>query len=194
MPTELQYEKVFPNKIDKALFVKDADPYIIFDPKLEIDDDFKVSIPTSSKLIIEAENESDSDKLLVIKDDAQKELIVFLASSHPSFETSYRQTGVYFMEVNEMVKNAWFLKFFEKCRREGIKVNGQENLNNFIFNTHPAKINIRISSGIEWFDVDVHISFGNKKMGLKQWVEAVTNNEKYILLDDGSLGLIPDEW
>lgn len=194
LPEELQYEKVLPNKIEKALFLKDAGSYIIFDPKLEIDDDFKVSIPTSSKMIIEAENESNSDKLLVIKDDAQEELIKFLMDSHPSFETSYQHTGVFYLEVKEMVRDAWFLDFFEKCRLEGIRVYGQENLSNFKFNTHPAKINIKISSGIDWFDADVHISFGNKKLGLKQWVEAVTNNEKYMLLDDGSLGLIPEEW
>ncbi|MBK9150497.1 MAG: DEAD/DEAH box helicase [Saprospiraceae bacterium] len=29
---------------------------------------------------------------------------------------------------------------------------------------------------------------------MKQWVESVRNNERYVLLDDGSLGLIPDEW
>ena len=194
LPEELRYEKVIPKTISKVLFLKDAGPYVIFDPKLEIDDDYKVSIPTSSNLLIEVENERDSDKLLIISEDAQDEFISFLENSHPLFETSYQQTGVYYLEVKEMVRDAWFLDFFEKCRQKEIRIYGQENLNNFKFNTHPAKVNIRISSGIDWFDVDVNISFGNKKLGLKQWVEAVTNNEKYVLLDDGSLGLIPDEW
>jgi SNF2 family DNA or RNA helicase len=93
-----------------------------------------------------------------------------------------------------MIKNAWFLSFFESCRTEGITVFGQETLKNFRFNTNPANISLGISSGIDWFDVNVEVMFGTQKASLRDWVESVKNNEKFIRLDDGSLGFIPEEW
>ena len=194
VPEGLKIDKTIPNTVGKVLYLRDAGQLVIFDLKLLIDEDLKISIPSTPGILIADESEEEIDQLLYIGDDVQQDFIRFIEDSHPSFVHSYQHTGVYYLEVREMIRDVWFLGFFEKCRQNGIKVFGQENLKNFRFNTHAANINIKISSGIDWFDVNVNISFGNKKLALKQWVDAVSNNERYVLLDDGTLGLIPDEW
>jgi superfamily II DNA or RNA helicase len=177
----------------KTLYLKEGGNYVIMEPRLVIENDLVVKVPSDGKILFEGAEES---RAVLYESDVETEAayIDFLNKQHPALEDAFRQYGVHYIDVRDLVKNAWFLKFFEACSQEGITIYGQENLKNFRFNTNVAKININVSSGIDWFDVNVDIAFGDQKVKLKNWVDSVRNNEKYVVLDDGSLGLIPDEW
>lgn len=71
------------------------------------------------------------------------------------------------------MENMWFLEFFDQCRQRNITIFGQENLSKFKFNQNKANIKVGISSGIDWFDVNVDIKYGKHKVQLKSWVDAV---------------------
>ena len=177
----------------KELYLKEAGEYVLIQPKLAYDETLHFVVPNEDRYI----NETTEDGTLIIYEPDPADVAGFchfLAESHPSLKTSYDTYGSFFIHTHEMIKNAWFLTFFESCRIEGINVFGQETLKNFRFNTNPANISIGISSGIDWFDVNVEVSFGTQKASLRDWVESVKNNEKYIRLDDGSLGFITEEW
>jgi superfamily II DNA or RNA helicase len=53
---------------------------------------------------------------------------------------------------------------------------------------------LRVSSGIDWFDIHGSANFDGASVGLPQLLTSLQAGEKTIVLDDGSLGLIPDEW
>ena len=50
-----------------------------------------------------------------------------------------------------------------------------------------------VSSGIDWFDVDTQVDFGDVTVGIPQLLEALHNGSELVTLPDGSYGLIPDE-
>ncbi len=57
----------------------------------------------------------------------------------------------------------------------------------------PDRSRTGISSGIDWFDVNAEVDFGNMTVGLPQLLEALQNGSDLVALPDGSLGLIPAE-
>lgn len=129
-----------------------------------------------------------------VKGTAAEDLTEFLRNQHPSFEEESEILEFFTISVEEMLEDNWFLKFFEKCKEEGIEIFGMDILKNFKFNPNAAQISSHITSGIDWFDVEVEISFGDIQVPLAGWVEMIKENRKYIKLADGSLGIIPQEW
>ncbi len=53
---------------------------------------------------------------------------------------------------------------------------------------------INITSGTDWFDVNADIKFDQKLLRLPQLLQALKTGERMITLDDGSLGILPEEW
>jgi len=50
------------------------------------------------------------------------------------------------------------------------------------------------SSGVDWFDVNVQFDFQGAKISLPDLLFQIQEGEKFILLDDGTYGLLPTEW
>lgn len=63
---------------------------------------------------------------------------------------------------------------------------------------HPLQtagdLSFEVESGIDWFDVGGSGAFGEQKVDLPRLLEAVRRKEKFIRLDDGSIGMISPEW
>lgn len=112
---------------------------------------------------------------------------------HPKFEVQYFE-NYYYLMVQDVLENEWFLKFFDQVQAHGIAVFGQEHLSSMKFNMNRAQVQMRLSSGIQWLEPIVDISFGKQTVKQKAWIDAVRKNEKYIKLDDGTLGILPEEW
>ncbi len=172
------------------LYLKEAGNNILFQPIFYYQGIGKFELPVSKMYhsILE------QDILYEISGEESQAFIDFLLQRHEAFKENYQHQLLFYLTVDDFVRGAWFLDFFDACRNQGIGVFGQENLQNFRFNTHSAKVSLQISSGIDWFDVQVDIGFGDQKVALKNWVDAVRKGEKFVILDDGSYGLIPDEW
>ena len=58
-----------------------------------------------------------------------------------------------------------------------------------------GNIDVAVSSGIDWFDLDVNVDFGNgAKASLPKLLKALNKGQKSIQLDDGTIGLLPEDW
>jgi superfamily II DNA or RNA helicase len=57
-----------------------------------------------------------------------------------------------------------------------------------------AKIDIRVSSGIDWFELDGAVDFDGKTVAFPRVLQAMSRGDKSITLDDGSIGILPEEW
>jgi superfamily II DNA or RNA helicase len=55
-------------------------------------------------------------------------------------------------------------------------------------------IRIEVKSGIDWFDIEGGAEFGETHVALPKLLRAIQHGEKTVRLDDGSLGIIPEEW
>ena len=76
----------------------------------------------------------------------------------------------------------------------GFEVYGERELTQARVNRSRPTISFRVSSGIDWFDVDATIEFGDTRAALKDVRKAVRQRERYVKLADGSIGEIPAEW
>ncbi|MCX7426670.1 MAG: SNF2-related protein [Planctomycetia bacterium] len=58
----------------------------------------------------------------------------------------------------------------------------------------PGAFNLSVTSGIDWFELDGQIDFEGVAAPLPALLKALRHREKYIRLDDGSQGMLPEEW
>jgi superfamily II DNA or RNA helicase len=59
---------------------------------------------------------------------------------------------------------------------------------------NPDSFKLHLSSGIDWFELHGSVEFGNARVALPRLLSALRRHENTILLDDGSFGMIPEEW
>ena len=58
-----------------------------------------------------------------------------------------------------------------------------------------AGMRLEVSSGIDWFDLHGAVDFGDGRSApFPQLLAAVARGEDVVVLDDGSVGLLPEEW
>jgi superfamily II DNA or RNA helicase len=55
-------------------------------------------------------------------------------------------------------------------------------------------LRLEISSGVDWFDLQGNAEFGDTFVSLPKLLSAIQQGEHTVRLDDGSLGIIPEEW
>ncbi|HZZ41889.1 MAG TPA: DEAD/DEAH box helicase [Tepidisphaeraceae bacterium] len=53
---------------------------------------------------------------------------------------------------------------------------------------------INVTSGIDWFELDAKINFDNTTAPLPRLLQALQRGQNTVLLDDGSMGVLPEEW
>lgn len=88
----------------------------------------------------------------------------------------------------------WFLPTFEEWQNQGIKILGFSEITDNRINLNKAKITVQVISGINWFNTEVNVKYGKQKASLKALHKALKDKSKFVLLDDGTKGIIPAEW
>ena len=58
----------------------------------------------------------------------------------------------------------------------------------------PGALRMAVNSGVDWFELEGGAEFGATKVGLPRLLRAIKQGEHSVRLDDGSLGIIPEEW
>lgn len=58
----------------------------------------------------------------------------------------------------------------------------------------PGATRLGVSSGIDWFELRGQVDYGDTAASLPAILAAVRRGETFVTLDDGSVGLLPDEW
>ncbi len=76
----------------------------------------------------------------------------------------------------------------------GFEIFGERDLKLGKINRATPTISLNISSGLDWFDIDAVVKYGDQEVALQEIRRALRKNENYVKLADGSIGKIPDEW
>lgn len=58
----------------------------------------------------------------------------------------------------------------------------------------PGTTRSEVTSGIDWFELHGEVDYGGPKAQLPQLLQALKRGETMVTLDDGSYGLLPEEW
>lgn len=133
--------------------------------------------------------------LQIIKRDAplEKQFFESFRGLHDTFDRQ-RQNDFFYVHFNEVMKGNWFLNTVRFLQENNFTVKGMQELKRFRYNTNKPKWEMKAGSGIDWFDLQVKISFGDQEVPLKEIRKAVLNKQSIVVLGDGTFGVLPEEW
>ncbi|MGC1240321.1 MAG: DEAD/DEAH box helicase [Chryseosolibacter sp.] len=123
----------------------------------------------------------------------EKKLYDYLRTLHPSF-SAQRNNQYYYLPFDDVMKRGWFIGMLRKVQEEGLSIHGFENLKKFKYSTHDPKITMKAGAAAEWFELQVTIRWGDQEASLKEIRHAILNHQDTIMLEDGTLGHIPEVW
>ncbi len=182
-------KEVKSGKPDIKLMLLEKGDYLVFQPVFSYKG-FEVRQQDKDIITI-----PDGDKILLIERNKEEENSFFqqLQNLHAQFiKPSENNTLV--LKGTDVLRNNWFFLFIDAMKEMQIPVFGFESLKNFRFNTERPQTHIHVSSGIDWFDAKVEIDFGGQKVGIADIKKALLNKQSVVQLNDGSLGILPEEW
>ena len=176
---------------EKALYISEWENFVVFKPVVDYGDDRLVNILKPGRDYLSKEGE----RIEVGKRDKEYEssFETFLRSLHPAFE-GQEEEEFFYLSVDEMMEDYWFFDAFERLKEEGVEVYGIRDLKNFNYAVSRGSVSVGISSGEDWFDVNIEVKFGDQSVALKDIRKSILRKEKYVKLGDGTYGILPEEW
>lgn len=128
----------------------------------------------------------DAEERRVIRRDPRAEERFLQRIEHAGFkyDSDYGQTlpvlriaeGRGMAAVVELVRDGWLIEFDGRDMRTA------------------GPLSMQVRSGIDWFDVEATVAFGDTTARLPELLAALRRGERVIRLSDHSLGVLDDEW
>jgi len=198
MPLSKKYKIDFGNVVKQELsnivpkmqlMLEEKSGYLIFktlftynDYQLSSTEKDTVLLSQNGQLVIVNRNKAEEYKL--------KDAIEKLHSNFIHLE----EENAMALKMDDVLKNNWFFLFIDSLKDMNVILSGLDNLKNFRFNTAKPSTKIFISSNTDWFDAKVEIVFGDQTVTVADIKQALANKQQFVNLQDGSLGILPEEW
>ena len=143
----------------------------------------------------EVTKQQSADKVISIVRHKQKEeeLVEFLRSLHEKFAN--QSNGFFYLNFAEAQKKGWFLKVYHKLLEMNIDLLGIDLMKHFRYSPHIAETVIS-KQEVEgnWIVVSMTVQFGKEAIPLNYLQKSLMNGQKAVMLKDGSLGVLGEEW
>jgi superfamily II DNA or RNA helicase len=143
----------------------------------------------------EVTKQQSADKTISIVRHKQKEeeLVEFLRALHEKFTN--QSNGFFYLNFAEAQKKGWFLKVYHKLLEMNIDLLGIDLMKHFRYSPHIAETVIS-KQEVEgnWIVVSMTVKFGKEAIPLNYLQKSLTNGQKAVMLKDGSLGVLGEEW
>ena len=172
----------------RQIYISEMSQFVIFRPILDYGGELQINpLVNGSMIDFEAHTQ-------VIRDaEEEQSFLREIRGLHEQFLKKGNQ-GFFYLSFQEFIEDLWFLKTFEKLKKDGIEVFGLNDLKNLRFSPYPAKVAFKLDSKQDWFEANMEVAFGNNKVKLKDIKKAIDSGGNYIELTDGSLGILPEKW
>ncbi|HEY0272487.1 MAG TPA: DEAD/DEAH box helicase, partial [Chitinophaga sp.] len=177
---------------ERIIYLSDLDNYIMITPVIKYG---QQEIPIRTRRTLYTLDNAGRAITLHRNTEAEAGFMALLLKQHAHFPEQLENSLAYFYVTRlEFLENDWFLQAFEHWQSAGITVLGFNQLKNIRFNPNKAKISITVTSGIDWFNTAINVAFADKKASLPQLHKAVRNKSRFVQLDDGTQGILPEAW
>ena len=174
---------------DIKLFLQEKGESLVFQPTFSYkgyetrkSDRNEIIVPVGDKVTIVHRNREVEDSF-----------VEKLRNLHSNF-SYHEESGTLVLKGPDVLRNNWFFLFIDAMKEMKVPVYGFEALKNFRFNTAKPTTKIFISNNTDWFDAKVDIIFGDQKVTVADVKRALANKQQFVQLNDGTLGILPDEW
>jgi superfamily II DNA or RNA helicase len=177
---------------EQIIYLSDSGPYVEITPVIRYGN---VEIPILSKKQIYGTDPRGNTFLVRRDDDAEVRLTSLIMRQHPHFEEQINN-GCFYLHKDRFLDAEWFQQAFELWHNEGITILGFNELASNIhkLNPHKANVSVMVKSGINWFDTAIDLRYGKQKVSLKHLHKSIRKKSRFVQLDDGTQGILPDEW
>ena len=174
----------------KQVYLSELHDFLIITPQVEYHNGVSVMLNQSGNVLVDENGEvTEYKRNIELEDD----FVDSIAELHPYFEEQ-KEDKRFYLHYDTFTEDMWFYRFFEQMQHLEVEVFGLKELKNFKYSPFAGKVSTTISSGQDWFEVDLKVSFGDTNVKLSDIKKAVLNQQKYIQLKDGSVGMLPNEW
>jgi SNF2 family DNA or RNA helicase len=190
--TPAQLKKYHFDKNEMIIYLSDFGQHVMILPVMRYGD---AEIPIRKDTLIYAPDGKGKEFLVQRNDAAEKHFNNLIIQQHPYFEEQVGDEIQYFyLQKKRFLDEDWFLNAFEAWNKAGITILGFNELSGNKLNPNKVKITIKILSGINWFNAHILAKFGKKQASLKHLHKAIRNKTKFVQLDDGTMGILPEAW
>lgn len=185
-------ETGFSTAPQRLIYLSDFGSHVMIIPVMRYGD-AEVAVRTEKQ--VKAVDGQGNDFLVPRQTDVEQAFIAQLIRQHPHLPDQLENQLYYFyLHKKHFLNEEWFLPVFDAWHEAGIEVFGFDELSTLKLNPNRVKIAIKVISGLNWFNATYDVRFGKKKASLKKIQVALRNKHKYVALDDGTKGILPQEW
>ena len=125
--------------------------------------------------------------------EAEREFTQFVRSKNDLFQSQIN--GYFFLTYEDAKKKNWFLKFYHEMLKHDIEIRGMDLLNHFRYSTFPLEYNIgQIKTIDKTISMELLLNFGPTFLNLREVQKMVLIEQRHIMLEDGSIGVLSEEW
>ncbi|TAD82064.1 MAG: DEAD/DEAH box helicase, partial [Bacteroidetes bacterium] len=123
----------------------------------------------------------------------EDELTHWLRSQHPNF--ARQVNGYFYLSFADAQRKGWFLKAYHQLLALDIELLGMDMLRHFRYSPHSATTTCQMEPAEgNWLRLTLAVSFGTEKVPLNELQKMLLNGQKAVMLKDGSLGVLGDDW
>ncbi|MBC7416823.1 MAG: DEAD/DEAH box helicase, partial [Pedobacter sp.] len=183
-------EKGFDLEEECRVYLSESEEFVLITPVMVYGN---IEVPVLSRKQIQATDKL--GKIFTLGRNEKKELqfIANVLKQHPYFYEQEAEDSFY-LHRKHFLELEWFLDAFETWRRKDIQIFGFNQLKNNKLNQFKVDINIEVLSGTDWFETKMQVKFGKQRVALKHLHKSIRNKSKFVSLDDGTQGIIPEAW
>ncbi len=87
----------------------------------------------------------------------------------------------------------WLFEELPKLVESGFEVMGEESLTKLRVNRKKPKVNMSLSSEVDWFDLNLAIEFDGVPLSLTELKKALQKEKRFVRLKDGSIARLPEK-
>lgn len=179
---------------EQIIYLSESEDFVLITPVMRYSN---TEIPVLSQKQIIAKDKYGNTFTLRRNEEEELQFISDIVRQHPFFEEQqdeHTRLDCFYMHRKHFLDIDWFLDAFEAWRNKGITIMGFNKLNNNNLSQYKADISIKVISGIDWFETVAKVEYNGEAISLKHLHKSIRNKSKFIKLDDGTMGILPDEW
>ena len=125
--------------------------------------------------------------------ETEEQFLQQLSAFHPAF--SSQRNGYYYLSFAEAQKKQWFIKTYYSLLENDVEIVGMDMLHHFRYSPHKPDTALTVlrEEG-SYLHLQIKVLFGKEAVSLSLLQKALHAGQRSIVLKDGSLGLLNDEW
>jgi len=151
-------------------------------------------IPVEGHYTAQVEIQRQDEMYRIFRDKGlESNLVKSIREKHSSFRQQFN--GKFFIRFDEARKNNWFLTTYQQWLDTGVQILGLDQLKHFKYSS------FKITTTLTWLNseqgltrLNLEILFGEEKINNKELQKVVLAGQKSILLQDNTIGILPEEW